>query len=169
MVKGGSKRKGSSFEREISVKLSLWNSSGEREDVFWRSSQSGGRATVARKKQKELKTQAGDLSAIHPSGQEFLDVFYVELKFYRDLNYSGIVNRTGNLIKFWQSTVIEANSYKRSPMLVTKQNRMPVVIYLQVMGLRRLKLHIEQAIISSPKLGMYGYVLDDFIKLARPL
>jgi hypothetical protein len=169
MIKGGSKRKGSSFEREISVNLSLWHSSNTREDVFWRSSMSGGRATVARKKQKELKTQAGDLSAIHPSGQVFLDVFYVELKFYRDLNYSGLVTGTGHLVKFWKSTITEANSYRRSPMLITKQNRSPVVIYLQVMGLRRLRLHIEQAIISSPRLGMYGYLLDDFIKCAKPL
>jgi hypothetical protein len=166
---GGGKRKGSSFEREIAVKLSLWYSYGNREDLFWRSSQSGGRATTSRKKQKELKTQAGDLSAIHPLGQPLLDVFYTECKNYKDMNYAGIITNTGHLVKFWESTLAEAASYNRSPMLITKQNRMPVVIFLEVMGLRRLKLHIEHAIIASPKLRMYGILLDTFTRYAKPL
>jgi hypothetical protein len=168
MKNGGGKTKGGKFEREISVALSKWISSGEREDILWRSSMSGGRATVARKKQKELKTQAGDLSAIHPEGQPFIDTFYIECKNYKNLNYSGIVTNTGFLVKFWQSTVIEANSYKRSPLLITKENHRPIVIFMQVRGLRRVKLHIEHAIIASPFLGMYGILLDTFTRYAKP-
>ena len=169
MKKGGSKSKGGRGERLIAVELSKWISSGSREDLLWRSSMSGGRATVARKKQKELATQAGDLSAIHPDGQPFIDTFYVEIKFYRDLNYSGLVSGTGHLVKFWQSTVTEANSYKRSPMLITKENNRPIVIFMQVRGLRRLGLHIEQSVVSSARIGMYGFLISDFITLAKPV
>jgi len=166
---GGSKQKGAQFERDVAVGLSKWASSGQREDLFWRSSMSGGRATVGRKKGKELVAQAGDLSAVHSSGQPFLDKFYCELKSYRDLQYANILTGNGNLVKFWQSTVIEANNYRRHPMLIAKQNRLPVVVFLQIMGLRVLRLHLEQAILSAPRLGMHGFLFDDFIRLAQPL
>ena len=41
----GKSQKGGAWEREFSKYLSLWITEGERDDVFWRSSQSGGRAT----------------------------------------------------------------------------------------------------------------------------
>src|SRR5258706_11068144 len=169
MRAGGSKAKGSSFEREVSVGLSKWISQGEREDLLWRSAMSGGRATVGRKKGTNLSSQAGDLSAVHSSGQPFLDKFYCELKSYKDLQYAGILTGTGYLVKFWNSTVIEANNYKKHPMLIAKQNQKPTVIFLQVRGLRLLRLHIEQSILSSCRLGMYGFLFEDFIRWAQPL
>lgn len=166
---GGSKSKGAAFERDVAVGLSRWISNGEREDLLWRSSQSGGRATTARKSNKELKTCAGDLSAIHPLGQPFLDRFYTELKFYRDLQYCSILTDTGHLVKFWKSTVTEANSYKRHPMLIAKQNRMPTVIFMQFSGLKALSLSSYQAVLIAPKLSAYGFLFDDFIRLAKLL
>lgn len=163
------KAKGGRGERLIAVELSKWLSSGQREDLLWRSSMSGGRATVARKKQKDLRTQAGDLSAIHPDGQPFINAFYPEIKFYKNLNYSGITTETGHLVNFWKSTVTEAAAYNRSPMLITKENNRPIIIFMQVRGLRRIGLSTEQSIISSPKLGFYGYLLADLIKLATPI
>ena len=46
MRKGGGKEKGSSFERLVCKRMSMWLSKGERDDLFWRSAMSGGRATV---------------------------------------------------------------------------------------------------------------------------
>ncbi len=163
------KLKGGQYERDISVGFSKWASLGEREDLFWRSAMSGGRATVARKIGTILSSQSGDLSATHSSGQPFLDHFFCECKFYKDLNYAGILTGTGLLVQFWKSTVIEANNYKKHPMLIAKQNQKPTVIFLQVRGLRLLRLHIEQSILASCRLGMYGFLLEDFIKWAQPL
>lgn len=163
------KAKGASFEREIAVNLSKWASFGEREDLFWRSSMSGGRATVARKKGGNLEAVIGDLCAIHPDGKPFLDKFYVELKHYKDLNYSGILTKTGHLMRFWESTITEANSYKRNPMLIAKQNRLPTIVFLQTSGLRLLELIEAQTIILSHRNGMYGYLLSDFVKYAQPV
>ena len=169
MRDGGGKSKGSSFERTICVALSKWLSHDEREDLLWRSSMSGGRATVARKSGKVLQSQAGDLSAIHPDGHNFTDFFYCELKSYNDLNYQGLLTNSGNLYKFWQSTITEANSYKKQPMLIAKQNRMPIVVFIQSKSLELLCLHAAQCAIAAPRHGLYGFLFDDFLKLAKPL
>ncbi len=74
------KAKGSSFERVISKKLSLWWTNNEKEDVFWRTSNSGGRATVRGQKGKKTCNQHGDLCAIDPIGEPFLKMFAIEIK-----------------------------------------------------------------------------------------
>ena len=47
---GYGKQKGGEYERTVCKKLSLWVSNGTRDDIFWRSAMSGGRATLQRKK-----------------------------------------------------------------------------------------------------------------------
>ena len=74
------KGKGSSFERRVCVLLSEWWTGGERSDVFWRTSMSGGRATVRKRKGKSTHGQYGDICAIDPIGQPFLDCFAIEVK-----------------------------------------------------------------------------------------
>ena len=53
--------KGPSFEREVCEKLSLWWTDGKRDDVFMRTSGSGGKATARRKKGKDTPFQGGDI------------------------------------------------------------------------------------------------------------
>lgn len=72
--------KGSSFEREMCRNLSLWWTGNKDDDVFWRSSQSGGRATTRAKKGKRTRGQEGDISATAPVGVPFTRLFTVELK-----------------------------------------------------------------------------------------
>lgn len=72
-------RKGSQFERDIARRLSRWWS-GDDDAIFWRTSQSGGRATTRRKSGKATVGQEGDLCATNPLGQAFIDCFVVELK-----------------------------------------------------------------------------------------
>ena len=73
-------QKGASFERKIAKELSLWWTDGERDDVFWRTSQSGGRATQRNKSGKATAGSYGDIMAVDPIGQPLLDVFTFELK-----------------------------------------------------------------------------------------
>jgi len=75
-----SKSKGGSFEREFCRDLSAWWSGGERDDLFWRTSTSGGRATVRAKQNKETYGMAGDVAATHPDASPFTEVLVVELK-----------------------------------------------------------------------------------------
>ena len=64
-----SKQKGAEFERKICKQLSRWIDSN-REDLFWRSAMSGGRATLKSNK-GEVSGQAGDITSIDKIGQWF--------------------------------------------------------------------------------------------------
>lgn len=169
MRKGGGKQKGASFEREVAVALSKWASRGEREDLFWRSSMSGGRATVARKRGTKLASQAGDLSCINPMGQPFLDKFYVELKHYKDLSYQGLITNTGYLVKFWNQAQTEANCYVKQPMLIAKQNHIPSMVFITWDGMKALGLSEFQTVIQARRLNLNGFLFDDFVKWAYPI
>jgi len=74
------KGKGSAFEREFCKDLSLWWTFGEREDVFWRSSNSGGRATVRASAGKTTVGQHGDVAATDEIGIPLLNLVTIELK-----------------------------------------------------------------------------------------
>lgn len=72
--------KGSSFERHVCKQLSAWWTQGERDDVYWRSSQSGGRATQRAKSGKRTYGSYGDIAAVDPIGEPLLKLFTIELK-----------------------------------------------------------------------------------------
>ncbi len=72
--------KGGGYEREVCKLLSLWWTCNQRDDIFWRSSNSGGRATVRATKQKTTKGQYGDIAATDPIGEPLLRVATIEIK-----------------------------------------------------------------------------------------
>ena len=72
--------KGGDFEREVCKLLSKWWTNGERDDIFWRSSQSGGRATQRAKFGKRTYGSYGDIAAVDPIGEPLLKLFTIELK-----------------------------------------------------------------------------------------
>lgn len=128
MRSGGGKAKGSAFERWVCKQLSLWVTHGNATDVFWRSAMSGGRATVARRKKVNVR-QAGDICAVAPEGNTFVEDWYVECKTYKNLQIGQFMFRkTGVLFKFWEHTINEAKKYDRKPMLIVKQNGWPVLV-----------------------------------------
>ena len=131
--KGGGKAKGAGFEREICKDLSRWVSHGRREDLFWRSAMSGGRATLGARKGLDLAHQAGDISAVHPDGHVITNHWYVECKFLKRLKLGEfLINGTGPLRPFWAAAVREAKRHKREPMLVAKQNKWPTIVITKV-------------------------------------
>lgn len=72
--------KGSQFERDFSTKLSLWWTNGENDSVFWRTSNSGGRATVRQQRGKFTYGQFGDITSIDPVGEPLVKYMIFELK-----------------------------------------------------------------------------------------
>ena len=166
MRKGGGKFKGASFEREVCTSLSLWMSVGKNEDLYWRSAMSGGRSTVASRKGKRLAAQAGDISCIHASGSPLTDAFLIECKSYRDLNFVGLLKRTGKLAQFWLETRKQALHYKKLPMLIAKQNQQPIIVCLSREGQNLLKLNFH---LWVPSMGLRVMLFDNFLKTAvRP-
>lgn len=72
--------KGGPFERHVCGLLSRWWTAGVRDDVFWRTPNSGGRATVRRSKGKASRNQEGDVCALDTGGEPLVRCFHLELK-----------------------------------------------------------------------------------------
>ena len=72
--------KGSSFEREVCKRLSLWWTDGQDDSCFWRTSNSGGRATARRRRGKKTRAHCGDLCAVDEVGKPLTDLITFELK-----------------------------------------------------------------------------------------
>lgn len=131
MARSRSKQKGAQFERVVCKDLSLWVTGGKHEDRFWRSAMSGGRATVGRKAGKQHDQHAGDITATHPDGHKLTDYWYVECKFYADLDLqAAMISGAGKLAQFWRDTCEAATSYNKMPMLIAKQNLVPTLMLL---------------------------------------
>ena len=168
MRKGGGHAKGAQWEREVCVILSKWLSSNTQDDIFWRSSLSGGRATTAFKKGKSFANQVGDISCIHPMGQHFIDTFAIENKFYAKLDYEGLLSGRGKLLAFWAEIDSQAKRYNKLPFLVCRQNRLHPHVGISKDGMRKLDLRdIETTLISIPY-NLYILELEKFIKVCKP-
>jgi hypothetical protein len=73
-------KKGAQFEREFCVNLSTWWTRGVSQECFWRSSNSGGRATVRGRKGHDRSNHAGDVAATDPNGHALMKLICFELK-----------------------------------------------------------------------------------------
>ena len=158
--------KGSSFERATCKHLSMWLSKGRRDDLFWRSAMSGGRATIGiRDGGFERSAQAGDITAITQAGERFLSLFVVECKHYADLQLHNLVaKRSGNTQKFWAKHVKECKKFKKHPMLIAKQNLLPVLFVTSLDGLRTLhrsfRVSRRMSVITVPMDDEFMYIGD---------
>jgi hypothetical protein len=72
-------RKGSQFERDLCPRLSLWWT-GDREDVFWRTDSSGGRAKRRARDGKATFGKHGDICAVDPLGLPLIRCITFEAK-----------------------------------------------------------------------------------------
>jgi len=125
------KHKGQQFERDVCKQLSLWVSKGKSKNLFWRSAQSGGRATTLRKKGEDLSVHAGDIAAIDPAGEQFCKTFFVECKFLKSLKLDTLVYPMKGVIQpIWEKCREQAAQYKKVPLLICKENgRLPLVMF----------------------------------------
>lgn len=126
MKPGGGKSKGSNYEREIAKKLSLWLTNGKRNDTIWRTSNSGGMATVT-----NSDTQCGDLHSVREESKAFFDVFSLELKNYKELDFFQLfkTGKTPFIIEtWWKQALNDATRANKEPILIIKINRKPELI-----------------------------------------
>lgn len=123
MRRGGGKEKGGSFERLVATQLSKWVSHGKRDDLYWRSAMSGGRATVAKKKGTDIR-QTGDICSVSPEGHILTNIYFIECKFYKNLDIANFfLERRGTLWGFWEQACKQAINHGLKPMLIAKENR----------------------------------------------
>ncbi len=120
--------KGQSFERKICKALSRWVTGGRHEDVFWRTAISGGRATVQARRGVRVR-QSGDICAVAPEGLALTNKYYFELKHYKRLDFGRfLLKQTGPLEKFWKKTVWLATAEGKQPLMIVRENGMPIVV-----------------------------------------
>jgi len=165
MKPGGGKQKGSTFEREMCKKLSLWVSEGKHDDLFWRSAMSGGRATVRAKKGQTTASGHGDITAVTPGGNVLTDKYVIECKSYADLEWSSFVYGKGFVWKTWE--ILCKISYENSkiPFLILKQNKKHIVVAFDNDTVGKLKDYFKlYPFLETPFMGFY--YLDNIFKLA---
>lgn len=175
MRSGGGKRKGTEFERDIAKSLSLWITLAKRDDVLWRSAISGGRTTAHYAKQKKdsrprinkeqkLAHVGGDICAIHPLGAPLIDRFFLELKFYRDLNLGrALTEQEGLLIKFWLKACEQAKRLGKHPLLVFKENRGSVMVGTTVSGINLLGVATRVVVYMTKAETLHIFPLDSLL------
>lgn len=146
----GKSDKGGPFERETCGKLSKWWTGSDDESVFWRTSQSGGRATLRRRKGKKTSGQCGDICSIHPSSRYMTELFTIECK--RGYGDSGpgdmmdrpkVMRNQQNQVtfeKFLEQTII-AHVNEKTPfwMLIHRRDKHESMVYFPA----RLRKYIE--------------------------
>lgn len=175
-TKGGGKKKGSAFEREVAKELSLWLTKGKDSKQLIRSVLSGG-WTAHRRTSKEKWRHAGDLAPNGPAGDIFREVVAVECKHYGTIDLYTYWAESSLLNVWWKKITEEAHEADVSPMLVFRGNLRPTMVALdvgiwtQLMGVGAQPKAVLKARQSAVHLTAWHAVLmplSDFVKCARP-
>lgn len=118
------KSKGNTFEREMAKILSLWWSDGKSDDLCWRSSSSGGRATQRAAKGKTTKGAAADLTPVGDEMIPFFDCFIVELKKgYNTDSIQDLIDKTKSVYSEWIDKCISECSEQGIPFFIIMHKR----------------------------------------------
>lgn len=135
MAKG--KQKGGSFERDICKQLSLWWTNKERDDIFWRSANSGARATVRSRSGVTTFGQYGDVQATDPIGQPLIDLSCIELKRgYSRFTFADVLDApTKAKLQRWElfiQQVVADRKKSKTPfwILISRRDRREALIFI---------------------------------------
>lgn len=179
MRNGGGSQKGASYERKICQRLSLWVSKRRREDCFWRSAMSGGRATLKSRKKshykarnsqrKEFGAQAGDITATHVDGYKLTEFFVVDAKHYKSLEvekrvFGGVSSK---LEREWKKLLRDAEVTNKIPLMICRQNFQPTeILCTSQLGYRLLSSGGHLPILCIfPPLGMRVCSFREMLRL----
>ena len=174
--------KGSSFERDICRQLGLWWTDGKRDDVFWRTSGSGARASVRSKKDKATFGQYGDVQATDPVGQPLIDVCTIELKRgYSGSTFADLVDKPDKAAaqqyeKFIEQakTGCEKAGTQGWLLIIKRDRRKPIVImsfhFITLLASVGSNVDIERPsfLIVYNCCEIFGTILDRFFAFVKP-
>ena len=174
-------KKGPGFEREVCDRLSFWWTGDPQASVFWRTANSGGRATVRHRKRKKTSGQHGDVCATDPCGQPFIDVFMLELK--RGYTTSSIIDTIDKGARnkpIYQKWIEKAeDSVKKCGALTwllihKRDGRKPMVFYRPAFFRGGVLMAEEKTILVPFQLSkvktttVAGMLLEDFLYHFKP-
>ena len=127
MKAGGGKAKGSGFERDVCRILTEWITGETHPEIFWRSANSGAKATMDRRVGRQAKMH-GDLVAVRPEGEELMKHVIIECKFYKQGSFMEFFNEKSQLRSWWTQATHDATVSGKTPVLIFKFNRSPIFI-----------------------------------------
>ncbi len=171
--------KGSEFERWVCKRLSTWWEP-ERSDIFWRTSNSGGRATTRNKTGLSTKGQHGDICATDPIGQPLIDAITFELKRgYSQFSIMDVIDKPAGkrpLYREWMDKISRTSQIAGTlgwVLIVKRDQREPLVIASKFPLIRVVKawppIHFDMRIpvgeIIDPVVVM---TLESFLTHASP-
>jgi len=181
-------KKGSNFERQLCKEFSFWWTKGVRDDIFWRSSGSGGRAKVRSKRGRDTFGQYGDIQATDPVGQPLIDLCVIEMKRgYKQASIADVLDCSKKAaIQPWekwlqQVLLDQENSGRPYWMIISRRDKRQSIVHMpwalhKILCQAGARLHKARPHFRfKPRLkktsikGSVVYVLfSDFIKLVSP-
>ncbi len=172
--------KGSNYERDVCKQLSLWWSNGKREDIFWRTSGSGARATTRSKTKQKTFGQYGDVQATDPIGQPLIDLCTIELKRgYSHETFANLIetSQTANARPCMYSKFIEQAQSDMTKsdalwwlLIVKRDRRKPIIIFPRRLFNKNSFAGLDQVrIFRRGKVNIRIALLDDFLEYMKPI
>lgn len=166
--------KGSAFERKICKQLSLWWTGGESDSVFWRTSNSGGRATVRGRKGCATRNQHGDICAVDPVGQPLIDLVTFELKRgYNRCTVADILDKPDHAKpQVWEDWIDKASRTADAAgtgrwMIIAKRDAREIVVWMEEDTWRRIEpkeVVVEPLIVLEHAWGRFvGVTLGEML------
>lgn len=179
--------KGSAFEREIAKRLSLWwtQEDNPRDDVFWRTDNSGGRATSRGGKGRKTANSHGDIMYLDPIGKPLLDLITFEVKrgYAKDTLHDLLDKADKAALQTYEKWFVKAKYDSVAAgtpywMLISRRDKrvalvlMPANLYqlLEPQLCSRLFPHVVMSCFlkSGELLELDVLQFDDFIQYAKP-
>jgi len=179
--------KGFSYERKICNQLSLWWTNNKRDDIFWRTSGSGARATTRSKIGKNTFGQYGDIQANDPIGQPFIDVFLTEIKRgYPNATVSNIIdaapktkaNQLEEFITKTRHSSVLAGAYswmiihkrdRREPtIIIPRSNAEKLCVFTNCAKYKKLFSYIKFYTKQKTSCEIVQILFYDFLQIVKP-
>ena len=177
----GSSHKGSAFEREVCKILSYWASEGEHDDWYWRSSQSGGRATQRAKSGKRTVNSYGDIAPQCPEAEWFTKMFCIECKkgYTKDTDVLSLIDSKQAeptlVAHFNQCKRDKEEAGSRHELVIFKRDRKKACIMVSLLAINELETlfgNYPKSIITfeagnKPDLAIM--LMEDFFEWIDPI
>ena len=175
--------KGGDFEREFCKRLSDWWEPG-RDDIFWRTAGSGGRAKRRGRSGKTTHGHHGDICATDHSGDPFVELFTVELKRgYSSHSIQDLIDKPpakADVLWEWDRWLAQAyesatDAGSMTWMIVQRRNSRQDLVFLPV-AMTRLITHRSPTWAPGPRTltlqikdyHVFGMTLADFFVQLTP-
>jgi hypothetical protein len=157
--------KGGNYEREICHSLSKWWTGNENDSVFWRTANSGGRATVRGRKGKKTSGHCGDICATDQSAEPFMKLVTIEVKrgYNKDNVFNFIDQKRGKKATDFEQWILQAKSASERAgsmhwMVIARRNQKVAMVYFPTALFDLLEDHFE--IVPRPLIEVRVWIRD---------